>query len=153
MDFTRRPTVICRRCGKEFVQDGFAVFCSADCTAEANASRGERQANLVAASSPGPAGSLTAMSEEDFQQDVIDLAKLRKWRYYHCRNSRKSTAGFPDLVLVSAARGRIVYMELKTESGEPSAEQLNWIDDLKACGQEAYIFRPSDFPKIEELLK
>ena len=41
-----------------------------------------------------------AITEEQFQQQIIDLADVRGWWHYHTRDSRRSDEGFPDLVLV-----------------------------------------------------
>ncbi|MEW6583441.1 MAG: VRR-NUC domain-containing protein, partial [Actinomycetota bacterium] len=56
-----------------------------------------------------------ALSEAAFQDQVVDLARLRGWLVYHTFDSRHSAAGFPDLIL---ARGdRLVAAELKTQRG------------------------------------
>ena len=90
------------------------------------------------------------MTEREFQQTVIDMARLLQWKVYHVYDSRRSEPGFPDLVLV---RDRIVYLELKTEAGRVSPEQAAWIAALNAAGGTAMVVRPSDLPRIEEALK
>lgn len=98
-----------------------------------------------------PVAALPPITERRFQQQVLDLAKLLHWRSYHTWNSMHSTGGFPDLVLVK--RPRIVFAELKREGKAPTPEQQAWLDDLRACGAEAYLWRPSDWPEIERLLR
>ncbi len=90
-----------------------------------------------------------AVSEKDFQAAVVALAKRHGWKCYHPYNSRKSDEGYPDLTL---ARDRIVWMELKTETGVVSAAQASWNEILLAAGEEAYIFRPSNWPEIVAIL-
>jgi hypothetical protein len=93
------------------------------------------------------------MSEEAFQQWVIDFARLRGWRYYHTRYSKRSPSGFPDLVLVR--NGRLIFAELKTETGRVTTDQQDWIDDLDDVTPllGVYVWRPSDMEEIAEVLK
>lgn len=88
--------------------------------------------------------------EEDFQSAVIELAKLRGWRVYHTRDSRKSAPGFPDLTLVRA--GRLVFAELKAGS-ELTPAQGDWLRAFRAVpGVEAYLWRLADWAEIERTL-
>lgn len=84
------------------------------------------------------------MTEAALQAQVLDLSGRLTFRGYHTFDSRKSVAGFPDLVLVSAARHRCIFAELKKESGKVTAAQRRWLDELRDSGQEAYLWRPSD---------
>lgn len=95
-------------------------------------------------------------SESDFQKQVIQLARLYKWRAAHFRAAmnrrgqwqtpvQADGAGFPDLVLV---RDRVIWAELKSEKGKLSPEQEQWIARLKAAGQEVYVWRPKDWNEI-----
>lgn len=93
-----------------------------------------------------------ALPERDFQQHVVDLAQLTGWRVYHAFDSRRSVPGFPDLVLV---RGdRLIFVELKTRTGRVEREQWDWLEALGAAERvETYLWRPDDWPTIEEALK
>lgn len=85
------------------------------------------------------------MLEETLQDHVLRLAGLRGWELaYHTHDSRRSASGFPDLVLASESRGRVLYMELKAEGEKPSPAQLGWGRVLTACGQEHHFLQPSD---------
>lgn len=88
--------------------------------------------------------------EKEFQAAVVKRAKELGWRGYHTFDSRKSEKGFLDWVGV---RERVVWMELKSANGKPTAEQLCWMEALQAAGQEVYLFRPADWPKLEGVLK
>ncbi len=92
---------------------------------------------------------MNAMSEKEFQSQVIQLARLRGWLCYHTRDSRKSAKGFPDLVLV---RDRLLFAELKTDSGKVTAEQQYWLDAINEAGGTACIWRPTDWKAIEREL-
>ena len=92
-----------------------------------------------------------AVNERDFLQQVKDLARLCGWRVYHTLDSRGSDPGFPDLVLVR--RGQLVFAELKTDSGKPTAAQTAWLADLgRVHGVDVHLWRPSDWPQIEAML-
>lgn len=96
------------------------------------------------------------MTEAQFTQAVIDLAHAHKWRVAHFRPAltkkgwrtpvQADGAGFPDLVL--ARRGVVVFAELKTESGALTRNQMDWAEAMPT-----FFWRPSDWPKIERVLK
>lgn len=87
-----------------------------------------------------------ATSEKEFLQTVIDFAKLHGWRTYHTYSSRRSTAGFPDLVLVRGETGEAIFAELKREGGRLTAEQQDWLRDLMRVRRvHTAVWRPSDW--------
>lgn len=87
-------------------------------------------------------------SEKQFQAQVLQLAKLCGWKAYHTHNSRRSAPGFPDLVLVRPPR--VIFAELKTESGRLRPEQRAWLEALEACpGVEVQVWRPRDLQQIQ----
>jgi hypothetical protein len=97
-------------------------------------------------------------SEKEFQARVTAYAEARGWVVYHTYDSRKSQKGFPDLVLVRgppSSPARLIFAELKSETGKERKEQAEWRRLLEWVGGnvEAYLFRPSDWPKILEVLK
>ena len=85
------------------------------------------------------------MIEKDLMALVIREARRLGWRVYHTHDSRRSEPGFPDLCMVRG--GRVVYAELKSERGKLTAEQKRWLEDLRGAGQEAYMWRPADWPE------
>lgn len=108
---------------------------------------------------------LRPQSERQFQSAVIQFAHTLGWAIFHVNDSRrevvrqdgarhmigdKEAAGFPDLVL---ARDRVVYAELKSETGRLSKTQLKWLGALSDAGQESYVWRPSCWPEIERVLR
>jgi len=91
------------------------------------------------------------ISEKAFQQAVTDLAGYAGWALqYHTLNSRGSTAGFPDLVLLRPPE--LIMVELKAEKGRVSVAQWEWLEQLGLCGVEVYCWRPSDWPEVEARL-
>lgn len=106
------------------------------------------------------ASKLPAMSEKEFQAQVIQLARLHGWIVAHFRpaQTRKGKwvtpvaadgKGYPDLVLV---RDRVIFAELKTDTGKLTPEQEQWHERLKAAGAQAEVWRPMFFQLIEAAL-
>lgn len=109
--------------------------------------------------SPGARGAgsarphpLLAITEAEWQAQVLELAHRLGWLAYHTYRSDRSAPGFPDLVMVRAPR--VVFAELKSEKGKPSVDQLVWLGSLWACGDkvEAYIWKPSDLDAVAKVL-
>lgn len=103
---------------------------------------------------------LEAETEATFQDAVIELAHLLKWRVAHFRPALTKKGwrtavgadgkGWPDLVLV---RERIIFAELKSDSGTLSPEQREWMIALRAASAEFYVWRPCDWEQIEKVLR
>ena len=101
------------------------------------------------------------VKEDDFQRQVIDLAHVFNWSIAHFRPAQTKYgwrtavagdgAGFPDCVFVKPPR--LIFAELKSETGQLSAEQYFWLQGLVKCGQEVYLWKPSDFEEITEMLR
>lgn len=93
------------------------------------------------------------MSEADFQQRVMDTARLAGWLCCHFRPAKTQRGrwvtpmagdkGFPDLAL--AKDGRVLLAELKTDKGKPTPEQVAW---LSAVGGHGRLWRPTDWPDV-----
>ena len=82
---------------------------------------------------------------------LLDAAVPAGWMAYHTYDSRRSTAGFPDLVLVKPPV--VVFAELKTENGRTSKEQEDWREKLGRCTDlSVHLWRPSNWDEIEERL-
>ena len=102
------------------------------------------------------------VSEREFGDAVIELAKLCGWRVHHTRPARTSKgwvtpiqgdAGFPDLALL---KGEWLWLaELKADKGKLSDGQENWYRDLLEVREvRADIWRPTrDWPRIEQILR
>ena len=96
------------------------------------------------------------ITEKAFQGQVLEQADCLGWRHYHTFESRRSPAGFPDLVLVR--RGRLIFAELKAEAGKLTAAQIDWYADLLAVQDAApgvvdvRAWRPSEWESIDDTL-
>lgn len=95
----------------------------------------------------------TAMTEAALLATVRAMAKRLGWLVYHTHNSKHSEAGFPDLVMVR--RGVIIFAELKSQTGGVTSAQAEWLGRLEeSCsGNLAVVWRPSDLPEIERILR
>jgi hypothetical protein len=104
------------------------------------------------------------MTEDELAKKIYDYAKMRGWLFAHFRPARTAKGwrtvmmgdtGFPDIVLARAApgrSGRIVFAELKREGQEPRPDQVRWSQRLDTGDSEVYLWRPSDWPRIESVL-
>lgn len=91
------------------------------------------------------------LSEKLFMRQVIELAKVYRWRVYHPFLSKWSEPGFPDLTLV---RGdRLIFAELKTDKGPLTEKQVEWQTLLSATPAEVYVWRPMDWDWLQETLR
>ena len=101
--------------------------------------------------------------ERDFQQTIMDYARLCGWRVYHFHDSRRQirrpdgttawvgdsdAVGWPDLVLVRPPD--VLIWELKSDDGDVTPEQRSTGDDLADCpGVEYAELRPADWNWVE----
>lgn len=98
----------------------------------------------------------TLLTEAQFSSLVADVARLAGWKRYHTFNSRRSSFGFPDLVLIRSPR--LIFAELKTEVGKTTEHQDEWLDALRALQGptkglvQTYVWRPRDYDDITEIL-
>ena len=94
-------------------------------------------------------GKVSPITEKAFMAQVLQFARLRGWLCYHTHDARRSTPGFPDLVLV---RDRVLWVELKTDAGKLRQEQVDWLVRLHSAGAETFCWRPRDWEEIEREL-
>lgn len=105
---------------------------------------------------------LRSITERQWQRIVEGVATVGGWLVYHAPDNRPVTstrgrryvqsvrAGFPDLILVKT--GRLLAIELKTQTGRVTAEQLQWLTELAAAGVEVAVWRPADERIMEAVL-
>jgi len=90
------------------------------------------------------------ITEREFQAQVVQLARLCGWLVYHTHDSRRSAAGFPDLVLV---RETVLFVELKVPPNRLSPDQTAWVERLRGAGQAACVWTPDQWGEIELTLR
>jgi hypothetical protein len=87
--------------------------------------------------------------EQDFQAQITDLADLLGWVWWHDNDPLRNRAGWPDLFLI---RERMIFAEVKTQRGQPTAAQTAMLGRLRDAGAEVYLWRPSDWDQIVHTL-
>lgn len=104
---------------------------------------------------------LPRMSEDEFQRQVIQFARLHRWKVAHFRPAmtrggrwvtpvQADGAGFPDLVMVRG--GEVVVAELKVGTNQPTEDQVRWIDAFVGAEVPAFVWYPRDWTDIERVL-
>ena len=85
-----------------------------------------------------------AMTEKQLQANVMDALHKFGWITYHTYDSRKSTAGFPDIIAIRRERGMAI--ELKRQNHKTSSkrmtEQLAWLAAFDLAGFESAMWKP-----------
>src|SRR3990167_3692834 len=109
-----------------------------------------------------PYDPIKAVTEAEFALQVEQLFNLFHWHWAHFRPARTEQGwrtpvagmgkGFPDYI---AIRGnRLLVIEIKSEKGEPTLEQEEWLDKFLGGGNTfVYLWRPSDYESIVEELR
>lgn len=100
---------------------------------------------------------LRGVTEKQFQRQVQGFLNAYGWRWFHAPDNRPVNgrvqavkAGFPDLVAVRG--GRLLFVELKRETGKTTQDQDDWLGDLATTGAECYVWRPRDLDEIRTTL-
>lgn len=78
------------------------------------------------------------MTEAELQKSVTELLDLYGWKWHHETDSRKSRAGFPDLIAVHES-GRLLLVELKGHDargrlGKVTPAQNEWLGIWSLAG-------------------
>lgn len=96
---------------------------------------------------------MTRRREEEHLQAAVEAElQLRGWRYFHAYDSRRSVAGFPDLICLRGSR--VLVAELKTSMGRVSPEQQQWLAAFEAAGVESYLWRlPAAWGEVGRVLR
>lgn len=93
-----------------------------------------------------------SMLEAGLQSSIVEVAARLGWLKYHTYNSQRSDFGYPDLTLVHEDKKRVVWMELKSDNGKTTPEQLMWLDALARCDMEVYLVFPKHLDEIIQIL-
>lgn len=91
--------------------------------------------------------------EKAFAAQVREYAERNGYLVYQTPTWRRTaaTAGFPDLVLAGYAR--LILVELKRDSEQLTVSQHKWRAELVRDPCEFYVWRPHDWPAIEDRLR
>jgi len=93
------------------------------------------------------------VNEKLFQDQVLQIARMNGWKYSHHTVHQvrgrylSDSPGTPDLTLMHPTRG-FILAELKSETGQPTKAQLEWIIGSLGHTVETYLWRPNDLERI-----
>ena len=100
------------------------------------------------------------ITEQVFQSQIVELAHLFGFTVLEIRKARTKRSwrtpwgadgeGYPDLTMFKSQRR--VAIEVKSEKGKLSDHQQLWLDILAVAGFETYVFRPSHYDLVVEIL-
>jgi Holliday junction resolvase len=121
--------------------------------AELSAANADASGGRLLVSPPPPDPNI---SERDFRQLVVDLARALGWMVYFTWRSDHSPAGFPDICAVR--NGRILFLELKVGRGRLTVAQRAWgwalVHASAANERVAYaVLRPRDWGLLVKTLE
>ncbi len=98
-------------------------------------------------------------TEAQFQDAVVDLARLHGWNTLHIPPTQlqgawltAATAGWVDLLLWRPGN-TVLFRELKTNKGRVTRTQQAVLDSLTESGADAGVWRPSDWGLIVATLQ
>lgn len=101
------------------------------------------------------------MLERHFATQVEHLLDLFGWLWKHDEpavrqsgtwaTSFRGSRGFPDYV--ATRDGRVIFAEIKNETGRLTAGQVEWITELRRTAAETYLWRPDDLEEIKRVLR
>lgn len=101
------------------------------------------------------------LAEADWMRQVMEFAQLMGWETFHPRPARtldgwrtpgsgSMAKGWPDLVLVRD--GRLIFAELKTDTGRLTASQ-DRVGGILNEVAEYHVWRPSDWEWVQAALE
>lgn len=108
-----------------------------------------------------------AQPEAAFRKQVMDLAALLGYRAVHFKTSLNPRGqhltvyegagkGWPDVFLArpgtQTRRPRLVWIELKAGKNTATPEQEEYLEFLRSCGAEAYLFREGELGAVRAVL-
>lgn len=110
---------------------------------------------------PKARGGALAISEAEWQEQVLQLAHYLGWQHLHVRRAigkgkqwvtATNLKGWFDLLLWHPPKGGLIAAELKSEDGEWEADQQAVAASFQAAGFATYLWRPSDLDQVRQVL-
>ena len=110
-----------------------------------------------------PSAAVTAMTEAELSDCVVQTAHLFSWKVCLVRPARTAHGwrtpfgadgvGWPDLTMVRG--NQLLFAELKSMKGKQTREQLEWMIALRAAHAEYHLWTPESWSsgEIEAVLR
>jgi hypothetical protein len=102
-----------------------------------------------------------AVSEAEWMVAIGDRLDYYGWTWHDTYPTRRtpgrwtpehSAKGVPDLICLRPPR--VLWLEIKTETGRVTPQQEAWLEGLRQSGEEAYIVNvPRGFNWLDDLLR
>ena len=99
------------------------------------------------------------MTEDEFQDSILQMARLTGWRAYHVSRVKgrlrgHGAEGFFDLVLARAREPwrPAIFVECKVGVRKRTEDQEEWARIMEAAGHDVRLWYPKDWPEIAETL-
>lgn len=85
------------------------------------------------------------MTEKQLQSAVMDTLRKFGWRAYHTFDSRRSGAGFPDIIAIRGDTGIAIELKRQKDKTKPERmrEQHAWLTAFDDAGFSTAMYRPS----------
>lgn len=94
--------------------------------------------------------------ERDFQTLVEGIMRANRWSVYSIKRSDLAMAtlsGYPDITAWRVHDRRLIFAELKTDTGRVSPAQQAVLDELRQLpNAEVYLWRPKNLEEIRQIV-
>lgn len=91
------------------------------------------------------------MTEAELMAGITDALTLAGWRWTHIRRSDGITvgaSGLPDIIAAHPLYDTVLAWELKSATGQPTADQTAWLLGLNGRTIDARVIRPRDYDDV-----
>jgi hypothetical protein len=118
--------------------------------ATADGSLGQDQPSQGATATPEPLSAVyEAMSEREFQADVVQGLEQRGWWVFVVPDMRRTRAGLPDILAIHPDWDFMLALELKSQGGRVRSEQREMLAIMhRIPGIYAAVVRPSEWAAL-----
>ena len=83
------------------------------------------------------------MTETELMARVVDACHQLDLKVYYVPDSRRGYPGFPDLMILGR---KMLFRELKSQTGRLTPAQAEWLAGLRRAGCDANVWRPEHWP-------
>ena len=91
-------------------------------------------------------------SEREFQAQLMQVVEMLGGMVYHTYDSRRSPKGYPDLTIIRADSGDMIWAELKVGKKQPTSTRSGyWLRALP--DHQAYLWRPEDWDDAVRIIQ
>lgn len=91
------------------------------------------------------------MTEAELRARIVTKCSNLGLKWHFCQDSRhcKGPRGFPDLFIAGSRPGAFLFAELKSEDGDTTPSQDDWLYMLHRAGVPYAVWRPENWDNGE----